>query len=114
MPHKTIAATANARRAMLPWDPASRLRPASARSRRSALRARRRIAGFLDSGTRCIGDNIDTTRNLERELRIGQADVFLQLREGERRGSSLRVDGDKALDGESRRVDGEHQPIVVR
>ena len=63
---------------------------------------------------RCIADNIDTARNLERELVIRQADVLLQVRERERRRSPLRVDGDETPDGERRRIDREDQPIVVR
>src|SRR5439155_12294349 len=89
--HKPAATTAGALR---PWDPAS--------------------AGFVDSGTWCIADNIDTARDLERKLVIRQANVLLQIRKSERRRPPLRVDSDQAPDGKRRWIDREDQPIVVR
>src|SRR5689334_14595707 len=58
-------------------------------------------------------EDIDTTRNLEREVLIGQADVFLQISERKARLSTLAVHRDQPSDRQGRRVDDQHQPIVV-
>ena len=96
----------------------ARRRGTGADERRTAAprrRARERLceAGGVQ-GRDGFADNIDTARDLESELLIGQTDVFLQVREGEGRRPTLRVDRHQSPDDERRRIDRQDEPIVFR
>src|SRR5262245_16697524 len=61
-----------------------------------------------------LGDNINPTRNLEREGLIGYSHVFLQVAERESRRAPLSVCRNQATEHKRPRIDDENQPIVIR
>src|SRR5262245_22272960 len=87
-------------------DDAQPATSAGSTRRAAAVRRRRELAARG-------AENIDTTRDFEREFLIGQTDVFLQIRERKGRSAPLAVDGDQAPNRQGRRVDDQHEPIVV-